>query len=625
MDFSGKVRKGRCPKGSVIVLRHISRVMPGSSQLRAVVRRAGAWRTRAHDFFRGENIETFFDLGNHLEVNAELVAHGVPSLAIDPCDAGSGPAGAARFILANLVCNPAVRCHYPVALQPGQTAPFIDFLCDGLSASEADNVVACFDDPPSEPVKRVLEVREDLRELYPFALTPRERRQFFAWLLTHGRQELGITAEGALWYLIELDETPDRGLIPSYLMNPKWQADQPLTLTAKGWPGFINYLQYTYSIDSRWLKRAKWRPTLPPKSSRGVNVLGHFRYASGLQEACAGVAHALELQGTTVVRRDLPVHFPSDWRIRERFQNLEHFETTLYVAAVNTFPKEYFRRSGLHMRPDVRRIAIWYWEVDRLPSEWKTELTWPSEVWAPTTFLADAYRKYVNVPVIPMLPGVALPIFESKPRRYFGLPDDKRLLLFSFDMGSVMERKNPLGLIEAYQSAFRADDGVHLCIKVSRGRWHAENLAKLKQACRGAGATLLDQVLPRENVLALFENADCYASLHRAEGLGLGMAESMLFGKPVVATAYSGNLDFMNERNSLLVRATTVSIHDVPPYPAGSVWAEPDLEHAAYQLRRAFDEDAVEIALRGQRETAELLSMEAAGKRMVERLSEIER
>ncbi len=608
---------------------------------------------------------------NASNINSQFLARGIAPLAIDPHDAEASPAGAARYIIANLVCNRALRRHYPTALTDGTTGEFADYILEGLSPRARDHAAACFAQPPGEPAKRVLEVREDLRELYPLALTPSQRHLFLAWLLDHGQSELGVTPEAALWILLEIDESPDRGLVPSYLMQPIWQDAEPLGLTVVGWPKLIAYLRTRFGIAENWLTNAKlrsplgpcdelrqlrqqhpqlfhdfpasaalvpawlrrtfavkhvrrsWRRNLsysfPQLTQPGVNVIGHYRYPSGLQEACAGVVRALEAQHLRVAKRDLPVHFPADWRDRERYQSLELFDTTIYVAAVNTFPREYFRRSGLRMREGVRRIAVWYWEVDRIPAEWQPELGWASEVWAPTTFLAEAYRKCVSVPVVTMLPGLSLPEFERKPRQYFDLPSERKLMLFSFDMGSVMERKNPLGLIEAYKRAFRDDDRVHLCIKVSRGEYG--DRARLKAACNSVGATLIDRVLPREDVLALLANADCYASLHRAEGLGLGLAESMLLGVPVLGTAYSGNLDFMTPANSYLVNATTVPVGDIPPYPPDSVWAEPDLDHAAAQLRAVFADDArFAIAERGRRDVAELLSVDAAGLRMLARL-----
>lgn len=601
----------------------LANTIPMLPLLRAAQRRVRHWQHRVADYLRGESAEFYFDLTNAVEVNAELQARGVRPLTIDADEALDQPA---RYILANLVCNPAVRRHFPTALSGAADGGFLTYLQLGLNSAAAGRVADCLRNPPDQTAARVLEVREDLRSLYPFAATPRQRRQFLAWLLAHGRRELGIEPESALWHLIKLDETCDRGLIPAYLTNPQWQADVPNALDRRGWPGFIRYLAARYGIRGRWLRRARWRPVKPDTARGGVNVIGHYRYISGLQEACKGVAAALERQRLTVARRDLPVNFPADWRDRERYQSLEWFDTTIYVAAANTFPSEYCRRSGLHFRDGVYRIGVWYWEVDRLPPEWRGELGWANEVWAPTRFLAEAFRRSVSVPVLPMLPGLELPAFKPKPRSYFNLPDNRFLVLFSFDMGSVMERKNPLGLIEAFRRAFHPDDRAHLCIKVSRGNCDPANMAKLTQACRDTGATLLDRVLPREDLLALLGTADCYASLHRAEGLGLGMAESMLLGKPVIGTAYSGNLDFMTDQNSFLVQHSLVAIPEVGPYPPGCQWAEPDIDHSASLLRRVrFDSDAAAIAERGQREVAKLLSVEAAGQRMLARLWEIGR
>jgi glycosyltransferase involved in cell wall biosynthesis len=187
-----------------------------------------------------------------------------------------------------------------------------------------------------------------------------------------------------------------------------------------------------------------------------------------------------------------------------------------------------------------------------------------------------------------------------------------------------MERKNPLGLVEAFRRAFRNDDRVQLCIKVSRGEFHPENLAKLNAACKIVNGVVLNHVLPRGDVLALLANADCYASLHRAEGLGLGLAESMLLGTPVVATRYSGNLDFMDGSTAKLVDCREVEIVDTPPYPAGSHWAEPDVDHAAACLRDLFErrDEAAAMADRGRDAVQRILSVKAAGARMAQRLRE---
>jgi glycosyltransferase involved in cell wall biosynthesis len=277
-------------------------------------------------------------------------------------------------------------------------------------------------------------------------------------------------------------------------------------------------------------------------------------------------------------------------------------------------------------RPGVRRIAVWYWELEELPAAWADKIRWPDEVWAPTRFIADALR-VIGKPVFPMLPAVRLPAFDPLPKPHFGLSSDRFTFLFVFDMNSRLPRKNPVALIRAFRRAFRPDEPVELAIKVSpQGEFYPDWWRELRTAAREAGVTLIDRNLSRGELLALMNAADAYASLHRSEGFGLTMAEAMLLGKPTVATGYSGNLDFMTPENSYLVDHSRAVIEDdTPPYPKGCVWAEPSVEHAAALLRRVYAHPA-EARAKGERARAELLrllSPEAAGARMKARLDAI--
>jgi glycosyltransferase involved in cell wall biosynthesis len=138
---------------------------------------------------------------------------------------------------------------------------------------------------------------------------------------------------------------------------------------------------------------------------------------------------------------------------------------------------------------------------------------------------------------------------------------------------------------------------------------------------------VIDEVMAREEALALLDCADCYASLHRSEGLGLGLAESMLLGKPVIATGYSGNLDFMSPDAAHLVESRRVPIvEDLSPYPKGCHWAEPSVEHAAALMRQVYDrpDEARALGNRAKAHAERVLSVEAAGRRMADRLRAIE-
>ena len=244
-----------------------------------------------------------------------------------------------------------------------------------------------------------------------------------------------------------------------------------------------------------------------------------------------------------------------------------------------------------------------------------------------------AARAATNKPVHTLFPGVRLAPFTLRSRSYFGLPtreEGRFAFLFSFHMGSVMERKNPLALIESFRRAFSEEEPVDVVLKTTSFGNHDAQITELREAAGSANVHILDRVLDGDDITALMESCDAYVSLHRSEGLGLTMAEAMLLGKPVVATRYSGNLDFMDDDNSLLVDCEVVPIRGtVPPYSEveGAHWAEPSVAHAAALMRRVYDDPSFRVALgeRAKRSAERTLSIEAAGNRFAERVAEIHR
>jgi glycosyltransferase involved in cell wall biosynthesis len=142
-------------------------------------------------------------------------------------------------------------------------------------------------------------------------------------------------------------------------------------------------------------------------------------------------------------------------------------------------------------------------------------------------------------------------------------------------------------------------------------------------AARGCPAVILDSFLSKGEVNALISLADCYTSLHRSEGFGLPLAEAMYLKKPVIATAYSGNLDFMNVNNSFLVKYRLSEIkEDIGPYKAGSVWAEPDIEHAAALMRQVYEDRGLGLSI-GRRASLDVqseFSPQEVGKRIAGRM-----
>src|SRR5262249_39956832 len=152
------------------------------------------------------------------------------------------------------------------------------------------------------------------------------------------------------------------------------------------------------------------------------------------------------------------------------------------------------------------------------------------------------------------------------------------LFLFSFDFESVFLRKNPVGLISAFAEAFSARDDVRLVLKTTHGERYPRERSELQAAVRAVpNVSVIEKSLPADHYPALYAACDASVSLHRAEGFGLTMAEAMALGKPVIATAYSGNLEFMRPEDSYLVPWSETTIPRGLPYASGSTWAEPDL------------------------------------------------
>jgi glycosyltransferase involved in cell wall biosynthesis len=137
---------------------------------------------------------------------------------------------------------------------------------------------------------------------------------------------------------------------------------------------------------------------------------------------------------------------------------------------------------------------------------------------------------------------------------------------------------------------------------------------------------LLDRTMSRDEIFGLESVVDSYLSLHRSEGFGLGLAESMFLGKPVIGTAYSGNMEFMDETNSLLVDYHLTPVGEGEyPFPDGQQWAEPSEEHAAELMRRLVGDRAfgIDLGARARAHMQQHFSATAVGAGVADRLSQI--
>jgi glycosyltransferase involved in cell wall biosynthesis len=189
--------------------------------------------------------------------------------------------------------------------------------------------------------------------------------------------------------------------------------------------------------------------------------------------------------------------------------------------------------------------------------------------------------------------------------------------LFAFDAASSMERKNPEAVIDAFARAFKGTPHaarVCLTLKIAcvQRREFSVAVERLwsRAAQAGVAVRVDDRHLDRAEMLKLIASADCYVSLHRSEGFGYTMAEAMYYGVPVIASGYSGNLQYMSAENSFLVPCQEVFVSNAEgPFQRGSIWGEPDIDIAAELMRKVVEipGQALATAERGRKTVLEKL------------------
>jgi glycosyltransferase involved in cell wall biosynthesis len=264
------------------------------------------------------------------------------------------------------------------------------------------------------------------------------------------------------------------------------------------------------------------------------------------------------------------------------------------------------------------RIGVWAWELPQVPPRMLQGLAYVDELWVASSFIREAFRPHTRkaITVVPY----PVRADDAEVPGYDDLLPAEPYFFFAFDYNSTVERKNPAGLIEAFNAAFPEGSGPHLVIKTLNAGAHTESHERLLGAAlQRKDIHLIDAVWPRALVHRALRNCLAVVSLHRAEGYGLLLAEAMAHGKPTIATGYSGNLEYQNPGNSLLVgyRMTQVS-EECRHYEAGEAWAEPDLDEAARAMRAVFKggRDIEALARAGEQTARERLSPEAVGRRM---------
>jgi glycosyltransferase involved in cell wall biosynthesis len=457
--------------------------------------------------------------------------------------------------------------------------------------------------------------RADLWEAYPLGLTPAGRGDFLNWCRDHGAS-WGASEASALSGLQALDQHLDRGLVLTYRFCPAWQRKFPHALaSANNFRELCDWITKEHDCPGRWLKQATLDTSdIEVSAEHGVNVIALWRYTSGLQEEARQYELALNHAGLAVAKRATPSPPKMGENSSLTAIDLEKYPVTIVKAGAMEPFDDTFAACGLYPREGVHRIAAWSWELEEFPAEVLKKATLANEFWTPSEFSAIGLRNHVtDRPVRVLRPSVTVPDPNKRDRASFGLPEDETLFLFTFDLSSVLERKNPLGCLVAFRQAFRCDEPARLVLKVNRAEAFPEEMARITKAMEGLRCTMITGTLPRPGLLALFNICDSYVSLHRSEGFGYTLAEAMLLGKPVIATDYSATAEFLDDTVGLPVRYELVQLTEsYGPYFAGAHWAEADIAHAAERMRWVHEHPAEsrELGQRAKAKASELFSVE---------------
>lgn len=380
-----------------------------------------------------------------------------------------------------------------------------------------------------------------------------------------------------------VDGVTGRGLVSgaallAWRQNPDLQRKFPAPETVDE----CAYARYI-SIHAPELNPA---PPLPSEGA-GVNIIGNLSSPVGVGEVARQLLAGALVSGVPTAEYDLIYPTLERQPYKPQTRAGVWYDTNVFcVNADMTRYVQHYLPAGVYTR---RNVAVWWWEVPEFHENGRALAGVYDELWTGSPFVADLLERHTGRPVkvFPIPVNAQSP--ETVNRAAFGLRDDEFVVLFVFNALSIIERKNPMGVIEAFKRA--ALPGARLVIKASNlARFPKEHTA-IRAALESVGGLLIEEHYSRAQMLELFAAADVFLSLHRSEGYGLAMAESMAVGTPVIATGYSGNMAFMKPTNSYLVEYQLVQLdHDLRVYKRGDCWAEPDIDHAVSLLRKVYND-----------------------------------
>lgn len=364
----------------------------------------------------------------------------------------------------------------------------------------------------------------------------------------------------------------------------------------------------------------------------GINLIGDIKAETGLGQSMRILADILEKSQIPFVV--IQINQPGDLNRNQGQWDHKIEEKAKYAVNVIHINNSEWAESYIKLPVEILagryNIAYWLWELETLPKSWIPCLETVDEIWAPSEFICDCYRRYTDKKIVKIPYGIRLKTPVEFGRSHFELPEDVFLFLIMYDFKSISERKNPKGMVKAFCEAFTPEyansEKIGLIVKINHVETKQELDALKEWLQEYQYIYYITDNLSRSEVESLIAVADVLVSLHRSEGFGLPLAEAMYLGTPVIATNWSATTEFMTEKAACLVDYQMIELDkQLGPYPKGSRWADADIKQAAEFERKLYEDKTLydELRREAKKQVGEILNHEKIGLKIKEQIRRI--